>query len=333
MESKVRIDFNSSRLSLIRTGEIPPVFMFIVLPESPSVKDCISAVADVLQQNELFFGHGTDNAADEAFVLIRFVLGAVDADPVDVLQSTLDANQVESLQALVQQRIDTRKPAAYLTGEAWFAGLRFFVNEHVLVPRSPFAELIQEQFQPWVDSEQTHRILDLCTGSGCIAIACAAAFPEAKVDALDLSPAALAVARRNVERHGLQQRVQLFEGDLFAGVSGQTYDLIVSNPPYVSEDELEALPDEYQAEPAMGFAGGLDGLDLVHRILVDAADHLTDRGVIYIEVGSSAETLLQTYPQVDFLWQDFECGGDGVFMLTRQQLVQHASEFQAHLND
>ena len=272
------------------------------------------------EASDLYYGHGTDNAYDEA---IFMVLRSLDI-PFDVadnlLNHPLDASAIDKVVSLINERISTRKPAAYLLNEAWFAGLPFFVNEHVLVPRSPFAELIAEQFSPWCDADNVKSILDIGTGSGCIAIASALAFPDAKVDAVDISADALAVARRNIERHELQQRVTLFQSDLFDEIKDRQYDLIIANPPYVDDEEMAALPAEYQHEPLLGLHAGPDGLDIVKRILESAADHLTERGVIAVEVGNSQHALSEQYPDVPFLWLEFEHGGEGVFLFTREEV-------------
>jgi len=292
------------------------------MTEQPHItpRQLIDWASKEFEASNLYYGHGTDNAYDEA---VFMVLRSLDI-PFDVadklLNQPLDASAIDKVVALINERIRTRKPAAYLLNEAWFAGLPFFVNEHVLVPRSPFAELIAEQFSPWCDADNVKSILDIGTGSGCIAIASALAFPDAKVDAVDISADALAVARRNIERHELQQRVTLFESDLFDEIKDRQYDLIIANPPYVDDEDMAALPAEYQHEPVVGLHAGQDGLDIVKRILESAADHLTERGVIAVEVGNSQHALSEQYPDVPFLWLEFEHGGEGVFLFTREEV-------------
>ncbi|WP_411358618.1 50S ribosomal protein L3 N(5)-glutamine methyltransferase [Pseudidiomarina salilacus] len=279
-----------------------------------------------LQQAEVFFGHGTDNADTETQVLLAHVLH-LELPQLEVFSdATLTLAEREAFLALLKQRIEARTPAAYLTGEAWFAGLPFKVDERVLVPRSPIAELIEQQFAPWLNHEPQH-ILDLCTGSGCIAIACAYAFPEAEVDALDLSTDALAVAEQNIAMHHLEHRVFPMESDLFNAVPGQRYDLIVTNPPYVDAEDMADLPAEFHHEPELGLAAGDDGLDLVRTILREAADHLTEQGILICEVGNSMVHLAEAYPEVPFTWLSFARGGDGVFLLTRQELIEHQDKF------
>ncbi len=277
---------------------------------------------------EIFFGHGTDNALDESAAL---VLKTVD-QPYDLDEEALDIKlseeQKEEVIALVEKRIEERQPAAYLIGEALFAGLPYYVDERVLVPRSPIAELILEHFSPWIAADKVSRILDLCTGSGCIAIACSHAFPDAAVDAVDLSADALDVCRINIERHNKTDKVKAIESDLFESLADQRYDVIVSNPPYVCTAEWEALPEEFHHEPGMGFKGGESGLDLVDTILSEASSHLNPNGILVVEVGSSAETLLEKYPMVPFCWLEFEFGGDGVFLLTAEQLVASQPYFK-----
>ncbi|MFZ2171530.1 MAG: 50S ribosomal protein L3 N(5)-glutamine methyltransferase, partial [Methylococcaceae bacterium] len=271
-------------------------------------------------------------ALDEAAAMVLHTIH----QPYNLAEAYLDTvltlNERQAIIDIIDRRINERIPAAYLTHEALFAGLPFYVDDRVLVPRSPIAELIEQRFSPWVDEEQVDRILDLCTGSACIAIACAYAFPEALVDAVDLSADALAVAEINVNKHQLSDSVALYQSDLFQELPAAQYDVIVSNPPYVGHEEWEQLPDEFRAEPDMGFKGGHTGLDIVLRILVDADDYLAEQGILVVEVGSSAETLQDTFPDVPFYWLDFERGGDGVFLLTAEQVHDYHELFIAALN-
>jgi ribosomal protein L3 glutamine methyltransferase len=294
-----------------------------------TVRDYIRWGASRFNAAGLFYGHGTDNALDESAALVMHALHLDHGLPETYLDGVLTAAEREQVIKLIEARIETRKPAAYLTHEAWFAGLSFYVDERVIVPRSPIAELIADRFAPWIDPEQVGAVLDLCTGCGCIGIACAHAFPGARVDAVDISVDALAVAQRNVERHGLGQRVRLVESDLFGGVGDGCYDVIVSNPPYVGVGELQTLPQEFRHEPALALAAGADGMDIVARILVEAADHLTESGILIVEVGYSQEALVVRYPEVPFLWLDFEHGGEGVFLLERRQLLDYRHAFES----
>jgi len=226
------------------------------------------------------------------------------------------------------RRVGERLPVPYLTNKAKFAGLEFYVDERVLVPRSPIAEMINNQFSPWLYNKPVNRIMDLCTGSACIAIACAYAFEDAEVDALDISEDALEVAQINIESLGVLDRVFPMQSDLFSAIpKGQHYDLIVSNPPYVDAQDIGDMPEEYHHEPAIGLASGNDGLDLTKRILANAADYLTETGLLVVEVGNSMVHLIEQYPDMPFTWVDFEFGGDGVFVLTRDQLVENESLF------
>ena len=280
------------------------------------------AIGAELARHDLCFGHGTDNAFDEAGALL---MGALHLD-YDALGQPrqLSRDERERLAALLKRRIVERVPLPYLVGEAWFAGLRFIVDESVLVPRSPIAELIDGAFAPWLIGEP-EEVLDLCAGSGCIGIACALAFPEATVTLTDVSDAAVAVARRNVELHRVADRVEVLRGDLFAPVGDRRFDLIVCNPPYVDAQDLHMLPDEFRHEPVLGLAGGDDGLDFVRRIMARAPHHLTERGLLVCEVGNSADALLRAYPTVPFIWPDFERGGGGVFVVEAATLRSRAS--------
>jgi ribosomal protein L3 glutamine methyltransferase len=275
----------------------------------------------------LHYGHGTADAVDDAAALVLFAAGLPPDADEGALASPLDAAQRRAVHDLLARRIAERKPSAYLTGEAWFCGLRFAVDERVLVPRSPIAELIERGFEPWLegglDAGRTRRVLDLCTGSGCIAIACAYAFPEATVDATDLSAEALAVAAANVAAHRMAARVALHQGDLWAGCAGP-YDLVVANPPYVDDAEMAALPAEHRHEPTLALASGADGLEHAVRILREAAARLADDGLLCCEVGGSWSALEARFPTVPFTWVEFERGGDGVLVMSRDELVGHA---------
>ncbi|MNM76531.1 50S ribosomal protein L3 glutamine methyltransferase [compost metagenome] len=295
-----------------------------------TLRDHIRWAVSRFHAEGLFFGHGTDNAWDEARQL---VLGALHL-PWEIADAYLDCrledDEREHLLQLLRRRIDERVPTAYLLGEAWFCDMPFVVDERVLVPRSPIGELIQQHFEPWLAAEPA-RILDLCTGSGCIGIACAHAFPRAEVVLADLSFDALEVANINIERHELGERVYTVQGDGFAGLPGQRFDLIVSNPPYVDAEDFAEMPAEYQHEPELGLACGDDGLDLVRRMLAEAADHLNDDGVLVTEVGNSQVHVEAAYPEVEFTWVEFARGGHGVFVLTAEQCRQHQALFRSRL--
>jgi ribosomal protein L3 glutamine methyltransferase len=261
------------------------------------------------------------------------VLGALHL-PWEIADSYLDCaledDELVNLQRLLKRRIEERVPTAYLLGEAWFCGMSFIVDERVLIPRSPIGELIENRFAPWVGSEPA-RILDLCTGSGCIGIACAYEFQNAEVVLADLSFEALEVANQNIERHGVDERVYTVQGDGFDGLPGQRFDLIVSNPPYVDAEDFADMPDEYQHEPELGLACGDDGLNLVRRMLAEAANHLTEKGLLIVEVGNSQVHVDALYPEVDFAWLEFQRGGHGVFMLTAEQCRNHQALFASRV--
>lgn len=286
-----------------------------------SILDYIRWGATLFQQSGLYFGHGTDNAFDEARFLVFHTLHLPWEVPDHYLNAQLSYQERQKVTELFRQRIETRKPAAYLIGEAWFAGLKFFVNENTLVPRSPIAELIDRDFLGWVDCEEVSYVLDMCTGSGCIGIASLKALPNARVDLVDISEEALEVARKNVAYYHLEARAEVIQSDLFTQLQGRKYDLIISNPPYVDRIEMEALPPEFQHEPRLGLEAGEDGLDLVRRMLAEAKDYLTEEGVLIVEVGVSQFYLEQSYPELPFYWFEFESGGEGVFAIQRSELT------------
>jgi ribosomal protein L3 glutamine methyltransferase len=295
-------------------------------PAAPTVAQLIRFGAREFDAAGLAYGHGTGDARDDAAALVFHALGLQHGDAATAYESRPADAAVERVLALFAERVRRRVPVAYLMGRMWFAGLEFEVDERVIVPRSPFAELIAAGFEPWIDPARVRRIADVGTGSGCIAIACALRFPAATVDAVDLSAEALEVATRNVARHGVGARLALHRGDVFEPLGAATYDLIVSNPPYVSDAEMEQLPQEYRHEPDMALRAGDDGLDVVRRILRGADAHLAPGGLLVVEVGDSDERLQQAYPGVPFLWLEFEHGGGGVFLLTKDDLHRHRHE-------
>ncbi len=293
-----------------------------------TVRDFIRWGVSRFTENELYFGHGTDNALDESLALVLHALHLPFGLPDSLLEGRLTQAEKVSVVELLVQRIEQRLPAAYLTNKALFCGIPFYVDERVLVPRSPIAELIEQQFAPWVEPDEVTQILDLCTGSGCIAIASAYMFPNAQVDGVDISEDALVVAGINTERHKLASRLNLIPSDLFNGVAGKKYQIIVSNPPYVDADDIASMPKEFHQEPAIGLASGADGLDITRKILSQAADYLTPQGILVVEVGNSEAALQKQLPNLPFMWLDFERGGDGVFLLTHEQLLEHKDEIQ-----
>lgn len=297
-----------------------------------TVADYCRYGATLFNQAELFYGHGSDNAYSDAYILVMYALSL----PNDIDDSIMTCRLVESeklhILALFSRRVEEKIPVAYITNVAYFAQLPFFVDERVLIPRSPIAELIENQFFPYIDpSSPPKRILDLCTGSGCIAIACASYFNEAEVDAVDLSIDALNVAQINIENHGLCEQVIPIQSDVFSGIEGQRYDLIVTNPPYVDQHDIDLMPQEYHHEPELGLGCGDDGLDIVRVILAESAQHLNDGGMLFCEVGNSELHVKALYQDVPFTWLNFERGGHGVFMLTKAQLIEFATVFKAAL--
>ena len=282
----------------------------------------VQAAINEFDEAGLYFGHGTDNASDEAAWLVVHVLNIPFESLSTVYRQELTPAQYEQISLLANRRIQTRVPLAYLIHEAWFCALKFYVDQRVLIPRSPLAELIMDHFQPWIDPAAVNAILDIGTGSGCIAVACALAFPASHVDAADISPEALDVARINIKQHALQDRIELIESDMFSGLGGRRYDIVISNPPYVDAEDIATMPAEYLHEPQLALASGPDGLDHAERILHAAAAHLNPGGILIVEVGNSAQALVQRYPAMPFTWLEFEHGGQGVFLLYEQDLVR-----------
>ena len=287
-----------------------------------TISDYLHFAVSQFDQAKLFFGHGSSNAYDEAAYLILHTLNL----PLDQLQPSLDTALTEDQQTkilnIIQQRIEKRIPAAYLTHQAWLGDFNFYVDERIIIPRSFIAELLFEQLNPWIlDPDNINNVLDLCTGSGCLAILAAHAFPNAHVDAADLSADALGVAKRNVADYELQNRISLIESNLFTKLGDKQYDLIISNPPYVSAESVTELPQEYLHEPKLALGSGNDGLDATRIILKHAAQHLTDDGVLIVEIGHNREVLEAAYPKLPFTWLDVSAGDQFVFMLNKNELI------------
>jgi len=290
-----------------------------------TVRDWLRFAVSRFNEAKLFFGHGSDNAFDEAAYLILHTLHL----PLDRLEPFLDASlthgESEEVQAVIERRVRERLPAAYLTHEAWLGEHRFYVDERVIVPRSFIAELLHEQLAPWIEHpDQVGSVLDLCTGSGCLAILAALAFPNTQIDAVDLSGDALDVAVRNIDDYALQDRIECIASDMFAALDGRTYDVILSNPPYVNAESVAALPPEYQAEPALALASGEDGLDATRQILAQAHAHLNPGGLLLVEIGHNRDALEAAYPALPFTWIDTASGDQFVFMLRREDLTERS---------
>jgi ribosomal protein L3 glutamine methyltransferase len=291
-----------------------------ILTELFTLRDILRWGFTQFQRADLFYGHGTDNAWDEIIYLALAILKLGPVLNSDYLDARLTTEERTQILQKITQRINDRIPTAYLVNESWFAGLPFYVDSRVLIPRSPLAELIEQQFSPWIDPENVGAILDVGTGSACIAVACAYAFPNAKIDAVDYSAEALAVAAINVAKHQLDEQINLIQSDGFENLKGQRYDIIISNPPYVDADDFAQLPVEYRHEPAMALAAGEDGLDVVVKLLAQAKQPLKKGGLLIIEVGNSKSALIKRFPRLPFVWLEFERGDAEVFLLTREQL-------------
>lgn len=297
-----------------------------VAKQLETVRDYLRWAVSKMTKAGVYFGHGTDNAFDEALRLVLHTVGIPLGSEEQLLDGRLTSKEKQLLQTVIETRCKERIPVPYLTGQAWFAGLSFKVDERVLIPRSPIAELIEQGFEPWLAGKPVHKLLDLCTGGGCIGIACAHYFEEAEVELADLSADALAVANSNIDDYELGYRVRAVQSDLFDQLQGP-YDLIVSNPPYVDNEDLSSMPTEFQHEPSMALGSGDDGLDLTRRILREAANYLSDDGVLVVEVGNSCIALEEAFPEVAFTWIDFECGGHGVFVFHKLELEHYAEHF------
>lgn len=286
-----------------------------------TLRDLLRYAVTRFTSAKLFFGHGSSNAFDEAAYLMLHTLHL----PLDQLEPFLDAkllpHEIATALQVIEKRADERVPAAYITNEAWLGSYRFYVDQRVIVPRSFIAELIPDHFSPWIaDAEDAAQVLDLCTGSGCLPVLLADAFPNAQVDAVDISADALQVARRNVDDYALQDRIALYESDLYSKLPAKKYDLIISNPPYVNSDSMGKLPEEYKREPQIALAGGDDGMDLVRKIVAGAKDRLTDKGILVVEIGNERAYAEAAFPTLELTWMTTSAGDDMVFLVTAEQL-------------
>lgn len=288
--------------------------------ELTTLTDFMRWGASQFVKSNLSYTHGLSSPIDESVYLVLRTLNLPVDTPEIYWQGKLTSDEKQAILKTLLKRIEEKVPAAYLMQEGWFAGLQFYIDERVLVPRSPIAELVEAQFTPWVNPDEVDSVLDLCTGSGCIGIACAYAFPQATIDLADISEDAIEVAQINIEQHDAMHRVSAVQSNLFENLKGKTYDIIVSNPPYVDAEDIGSMADEFQHEPELGLSSGNDGLDCTRNILQHAANHLNDDGILVIEVGNSQYALVEEFPHLPFEWVDFERGGDGVFILSKDQL-------------
>ncbi len=285
-----------------------------------TVRDWVRFGTSLFNQHKLHFGHGTDNAWDEAVCLVLYALHLPPDSHAEVFNAHLTLAEKQDILKLFEIRIEERLPAPYMTQEAWFSGMKFHINKDAIIPRSSIGEFIEKQLENWVVPHQVQHVLDLCTGSGCIAVTAAMAFPNAQIDAVDISAPALAVAKKNIADYGVDQQIRVIHSDLFNGLYGECYDVIFSNPPYVSADEMALLPEEYRHEPTLALLAENQGLEIVIKILRQAKDFLTHDGILVVEVGNSEATLLERFPAIPFTWLEFESSEGGVFLLTREQL-------------
>jgi ribosomal protein L3 glutamine methyltransferase len=288
-----------------------------------TIRDWLRYTVTQFEKSDIFFGHGTDNSYDEAVWLVMSSLHL----PLDTLENFSDARltleERQHLETLVEKRITNRTPTAYLVKEAWLRGFKFYVDERVIVPRSFIAELLEDGFQPWVEyPEMIESAVDICTGSGCLGILLADAFPNAEIDVVDISSDALDVANINIANYGLENQVHTIQSDMFTALAGKTYDIIISNPPYVDAPSMAQLPQEYLNEPQLALGSGDAGLDHTHTLLREAANHLNDKGILVVEIGHNRDVLLDHYPNVPFTWLEVESGNQFVFLLTKEQLVE-----------
>lgn len=307
------------------------IFVDEAVAELHTIQDMLRWVISRFNAANIYYGHGTDNYWDEALQLVLPSLFLPLDIPQQLWVSRLTLSERHRIVERVLRRVNEHIPVAYLTNKAWFCGHEFYVDERVLIPRSPIGELINKHFAGIIDYEPV-TILDMCTGSGCIAIACAYQFPQAQIDAVDISADALAVAEQNIAAHGFSERIVPIRSDLFLNMPMIKYDLMVTNPPYVDAEDMSDLPAEYLVEPKLALAAGSDGLKLVRRILANASRFLTDNGVLICEVGNSMLHLIEQYPDISFTWLKFEQGGDGVFMLTQKQLIENKEKFKLFID-